>query len=166
MKQSIKFKNQLLLDETGIRRYVANGCRLHPSDRVYHSGNAIPFSEECNTVPQNIIFYSNGIIDIKEIPANSLIKVSVNIWIYTERKIRAWMQLVDRNRNKVLGSCITMSEDYQSLIIPEKVFKFSPSSDGIMRLEVRIYSYDNDYRVDYGSGANYSYISIEVLNDK
>lgn len=134
----------------------------------YSSGAAIPFTKIVyDDTKGHVAFFSDGIIDIKNLNSDAKIKISINLWVWTPNvNDRAWLQLVNRYDNQIKCSSISsMNQNYHSLVISESIIPFEPYADGVMRINPLVYVGNNSYsRVDYGVGNIQSTITITLLN--
>ena len=134
----------------------------------YSSGASIPFMYEVvNNTRGKVIFYQDGIIDIRGVNAEAKIKISMTLWVHSyTTTARPWLRIVDRKTNAIIATAIQSNTNgYMSLVIAEVVVPFNPYADGTMRIHPEVVTNDGaTFAVDRGIGHLCSTCTIELLN--
>lgn len=165
-----------LLSNVNENRYRKVACfGYYGNDTTnYNSGDRINFYKTIfNNVSNNIITYNTGIIDILGLEKGKhYIKISVNVWIFetNDKGDRPWLQVINVNKNKTYAECIShFSTYYHSMIISDVIVPFDPHTDGTMRLETKVYTGNNIWKMNNGAGGYYNdknTITLEILELK
>lgn len=154
--------------------YPKIACFGYSGDQSAHSnGDRIIFNNTIfNNAPNNIVPYSNGIIDIKNLTKGKhYIKLSLQCWVEKplDTGVRPWLKIVRYEDNKPLAEYISHnSTPYHSIVISNVIVPFDPgSTDGIMRLVVMLWC-ETEWYVNVGSGwveymKDRNVITIEIL---